>query len=736
MKIKKIREKINPNTSAVIQYFLLMCLAFLSISSYGFSNIQTTKLVDSLKQVARQSNNDTVLLNAFGALSRELKSIDPQSALKYGKDALEIAERLNIPHEIAQNLGNVGVVYWQMGNFSMAIDFHLEASKISQEIGDSIGMARSLNNLGIIYNDQGFYTKALDYFFQAFNIYADQKHKLGMAPVLNNIGLVYQNQGNYELSESYHKKSIELKNELNDLKGIGFSLNNLGIVYQKKGDLETAIQYFNQSLEIRHRIGEKREIANTISNIGNAYYAKGNFDPALKRLFESIDIYESINDLQGIANGNLYIGRVYREQGASKSALEYFSKALNLARQIGLKKVEAEVYFDMAQAYYKMNEMIQAFHFQQKHILMRDSLLAEDRKRMMSEMQVLYEKERKDFEIEMLRKQVEAETSSRKQEHLVKNLLILLVVTVSGFAILFYNRFLAINKVNKQLEEQKNEIAENNSKLLALNKTIFAEKQKTEQLNEKLNQANQKLSESEKHLLDMNATKDKFFSIISHDLRNPFASIVSFSRLLKRNAHNLSGDELQELVMELDKSVFKINNLLENLLQWSRTQTGKIVYKPGYILLKELISDNVNLLKANAKDKEIQLKNDIQDDLIVWADVNMTDTVIRNLLSNALKYTEAKGNVTVKAKHKAGWVYVSVEDDGVGISPENISKLFKVDTLYSTYGTQDEKGSGLGLLLCKEFVERQGGKITLKSELGKGTSFTFSLPVDENFKKQ
>jgi len=724
------------NQCFLLKFFLFAIICSASIASYGISDVQTLKQLDSLRQLVKQSKNDTVLLNALGILSRELKSVDPQSALKYGKDALEKAEKLNIPHEIAQNLGNVGVVYWQMGNFSMAIDFHLEASKISQQIGDSIGIARSLNNLGIIYNDQGFYSKALDYFFQALSLYTSQNNKIGMAPVLNNIGLVYQNQGDFDLSESYHKKSIELKNELNDPKGIGFSLNNLGIVYYKRGNMEVAIQYYNQALEIRQRLGDKREIANTISNLGNAYFAKGNMDQALKLLFESIDLYESIKDLQGIANGNLFIGRVYREQGLSKNALEYFAKALTLAQQVGMKKLEGDVYYDMAQTYYKMNEINQAFEYQQKHILLRDSLLVEERKRIMSEMQVLYEKERKDFEIELLKKQMEADTSSRKQEHLLKNLLILLVVTVSGFAILFYNRFLAINKVNKQLEEQKNEIAENNSKLLALNKTIFSEKQKTEQLNDKLNQANQKLSESEKHLLELNATKDKFFSIISHDLRNPFASIVSFSRLLKRNAHSLSADELQELVMELDKSVFKINNLLENLLQWSRTQTGKIVYKPGYILLKELIADNVNLLKANAKDKEIQLKNEIQDDLIVWADVNMTDTVIRNLLSNALKYTEAKGNVIVKAKQKAGWVNVSIEDDGVGISPENIPKLFKVDTLYSTYGTQDEKGSGLGLLLCKEFVERQGGKISLKSELGKGTAFTFSLPVDENFKSQ
>lgn len=715
-------------------FFIFCCLISFSFTSSDQNNLRT---IDSLKAIINSSGNDTVLMSALGNLSRELKSIEPQNALQYGIEALRIAEKLDMPHEIAQNLGNIGVVYWQMGNFSVAIDFHLEASKISARIGDSIGIARSYNNLGVIYNDQGLYAKALEYFLPALEIYSMLDYKQGMAPVYNNIGLVYQNQGSYDLAEAYQKQSLEIKNELGDSKGISFSLNNLGIIYQKRGDIESAIKYFEQALEIRKSLGEKREMANSICNLGNALLEKGNVNESLKKLFEAIDIYLVINDQQGLANGNLYVGKAYYTTGAYKNALEFYFKAINHAQLVGLKRLEGDIFFEMSKAYFALNDLPKAYLYQSKYINLRDSLQQEEHTRLMSEIQIVHEKEKKDFEVELIKKKVETEALSKRQGDLVKNLLILLVVMVSGFAILFYNRFLAMNKVNKQLEEQKNEIADNNSKLLALNKTLFAEKQKTELLNEKLNQTNQKLSESEKHLLDLNATKDKFFSIISHDLRNPFASIVSFSRLLKRNLANMSVDELQGLVVELDKSVFKINNLLENLLQWSRAQTGKIVYKPGYLLLRELIKDNVNLLMANAKDKEINLVNEVNEDIIAWADVNMTDTVIRNLLSNALKYTDIGGRVSVSVRQKAGWVYVSVSDNGVGISPENIEKLFRVDAFFSTYGTQDEKGSGLGLPLCKEFVEHQGGTISLESKIGKGTIFTFSLPFEENtLKKQ
>jgi signal transduction histidine kinase len=215
-------------------------------------------------------------------------------------------------------------------------------------------------------------------------------------------------------------------------------------------------------------------------------------------------------------------------------------------------------------------------------------------------------------------------------------------------------------------------------------------------------------------------------------LRNPFASIVSFSRILKRDIQNMEKDELRELAYELDKSVLKINNLLENLLQWSRSQTGKIKYHPEYLVLKDIVRDNVNLFSGNSREKNIRMVDHVDDDVVVFADMNMTNTVVRNLLSNALKYTQSGGKIELSTKVNSGKVYISIADNGVGISPENIKKLFRVDTLHTTYGTSDEKGSGLGLLLCKEFVEKQGGEISLESKEGEGTVFTFSLPLESS----
>ncbi len=201
--------------------------------------------------------------------------------------------------------------------------------------------------------------------------------------------------------------------------------------------------------------------------------------------------------------------------------------------------------------------------------------------------------------------------------------------------------------------------------------------------------------------------------------------------MLKRDIDNLTKEELKELSGELDKTVINITDLLENLLQWTRTQIGKIKYNPHYVDLTEIVNENVNLFKPNAEEKQISIENGINSNLIVWADQNMTDTVMRNLLSNAIKFANKKGQIQLSYKTDKDYVYVSVKDNGIGISKQDQEMLFRADSLHSTFGTNDEKGSGIGLLLCKEFVEKQYGKISFESEEGVGSTFTFSLPLSE-----
>ncbi len=238
---------------------------------------------------------------------------------------------------------------------------------------------------------------------------------------------------------------------------------------------------------------------------------------------------------------------------------------------------------------------------------------------------------------------------------------------------------------------------------------------------------NRKLEESESKLRQAVAEKDKFFSIIAHDLRSPFTALLGFSEILAEETDELTLEEIKEYSTYLRDAILGLYQLLENLLTWSRLQRGAVQMEKVELDLYELILNIFAVLRANAEQKGIELQTNLSSSFIVKADKMMIETVIRNLISNALKFTEAGGTITVNAEKEGGFVKVSVKDTGVGMPEKIREKLFKVDKHITTRGTNDEKGTGLGLIISKEFVEMHGGKIYVESEEGKGSTFTFTI---------
>ena len=244
-------------------------------------------------------------------------------------------------------------------------------------------------------------------------------------------------------------------------------------------------------------------------------------------------------------------------------------------------------------------------------------------------------------------------------------------------------------------------------------------------------EAEKTLKENQKFLQDLNASKDKFFSIISHDLRSPFNSILGFSELLWKNSKDFSRGEIEKIAYDMYKTGSETIDLLNNLLEWSSSQTGKLKIYPENFLLKSVVGDTIDLLNEFAIKKNITVLNEVPGQIKVFADKNMISSVIRNLLSNAIKFTQ-NGSVRITTKEKNGFMEFSITDTGVGIKPEDLKKLFRLDTEFSTRGTANEKGSGLGLILCKEFIEKNHGEIYVESEKSKGTNFMFKLPNTKN----
>lgn len=232
-------------------------------------------------------------------------------------------------------------------------------------------------------------------------------------------------------------------------------------------------------------------------------------------------------------------------------------------------------------------------------------------------------------------------------------------------------------------------------------------------------------------LLRLNAAKDKFFSIIAHDLKNPFSAIIGSSDLLLSRTERNDIQEVDRYAKIINQSSKKALDLLLNLMDWSQIQTGRMKFEPEYFDIHILVEEAFELLGCNAEEKLILIRNNISEKTIVHADKIMISIVLRNLISNALKYTNTNGLVTISSELKAKELHVSVIDNGVGIAKELMDKLFQIDGVISTPGTQKEKGTGLGLILCREYLEKNKGKIWVQSEVNEGTTFYFSLPLND-----
>jgi signal transduction histidine kinase len=239
---------------------------------------------------------------------------------------------------------------------------------------------------------------------------------------------------------------------------------------------------------------------------------------------------------------------------------------------------------------------------------------------------------------------------------------------------------------------------------------------------------NIQISQQNEKLTELNNTKDKFFSIIGHDLKGPLNSLSAFSHLLINHTASLTEEEIRTIARDLDKSLKNLYELLENLLGWARSQTGRLEMTPVNIKVIDVFRENVRLLGKAAHNKKLKVEIIADDKLEVIADLNSFKTVIRNLLSNAIKFTDVDGVITIFADEWKDTVEIGIHDTGVGMSPEVQSKIFEISSKHSTLGTNKEKGTGLGLILCKEFIEKNRGTIRVESEEGVGTTFRITLP--------
>ncbi len=645
------------------------------------------------------------------------------------------------------------LVYYQLGMEVIYADVerarvHFKNGlNLSKQLNYASGQALSLKGIGITFNLQGLTEKALESFIASAALYRQIGDQLGLSKALNNCGIVYKSIGNYDKALECYQQSLDIKVELQDRRGIATTYNNIGEIYTAKGNHQQAFSHYQSALDIFTSLGYLRGTARVISNLGVTYFKQGQYQKALTNYYRALEIEEAINDQHAVAESYLQLANAYYELNQMPRALEQINKSLDLAIEINAKKIEADAYKVASKIYEKDGQVQRALTMYRRMMTLNDSLVQKDMQQKIAEMQAKYELTQKESQIELLNRENELKTATIQRNTLMRIFLLSGLVFIVILASVLFVKNRQQHKANTVLTMQKQQISDAYDQIRnkndeineqhddLLRKNHFIEQQKEEihqQANElelqrdQLADRNKFIGQQNAELENLNRIKNKLFSIISHDLRSPLSSLSNMILLLNTDYFD-DRQKLEETIKKLSIETKSTIDLLDNLLKWSKAQMEGLRPVPDTVNLHDLAEENLGLYEVIARDKGILLANDVPDMALAFADPDMIRLVFRNLVSNAIKFTDHGGKITISSERDNGTFKVNVTDTGIGILQADQHRIFSTVEHYSTRGTNNEKGTGIGLMLCKEFIRKNNGELTVNSTPGQGSTFSFTL---------
>jgi signal transduction histidine kinase len=552
-----------------------------------------------------------------------------------------------------------------------------------RQIGDAYA------NLGAAYEIKSDYVKSLSNLYEALKIIEKSNNLESLIKLYNNIGLIYIDLKNYKQGLVFYNKALILCYQTNNEKKIGLLLNNIGDVYLNQNNNLKAINYFYKSLIINKKLDVTVLTALNLTNIGLCYINLKNYEKGLEMFTKAADIYgEDLNVYKTF--NNYEFGKAYYAMSQDEKYKDtkniLIDKSISLFENVlqdfinynRLKDIQ-ETYFYLYKGYKSRGDIVKALSCFEKHSTLKDSIFSKDSEKKLANLEF-------QREIDLRDKRIDIQTLRIKSDSRKVYLLITLACAVAGLLGLFLYLYLS-KKRNNQLLKEKNKLISN-----------------------------------------INRQKDKFYSIIAHDLRGPFYGFLGLAELMEEDIDCMSPDEIKFAASNMRSSAKNLLNLLENLLEWSRMEQNLIPFEPKEYSLKPIISDSIITLQNSAEKKEINIQTQIPAGLAVFADKNMFQAVIRNVVLNGIKFTPKKGTILIQASEDLENLIFSVKDSGIGMNQKMIDDLFKIDAKNNRIGTENELSTGLGLILCKEFIDKHNGQIWVESEVGIGSTFNISIP--------
>ncbi len=603
--------------------------------------------------------------------------------------------------------------------------------------------ATALFEICRVYMDRHLYITAMEYSLKAYHILTDNHLQSKSNYFMIGIGNCYFQTGNYLISEGYFRQAEQLFVKTGDFHGEAVALNNIGLVKQKLSQKDSALWYFQKALLQRRKL-------NQLPNIGHSYYYIGTALFDLGKFTDARNYFEMAIPMLNIPTDNIFLrhdylstkadawfelGKLCVLQNEHNQALVNYNNALTICDTINEKVKMPEIYIAVGHSYLWIKDFKQALDSYRKAMKIADSANLPEMKKSCYEniIEVFIRTGQNDSvssyfekyslvndtiqaqmiksrfnEISMAIRIRESENEARVRQN-KSNLTIAFLIS-SGMLLLILI-LISMVYISKLRKRKKMAEAEIRARVQAENDL------------EKLNL----------ELKEINKGKDRFISILSHDLRSPFNALIGFSDLLVEETEDKNIPEIRQyskMVQKISRSAYQ---LLENLLTWSRLQMGTLKVQPASLQLYEEVSVVIDSMMVIASRKNIRIRNIVSADALVFADINMLQAIVRNLISNAIKFTNQEGVIQITSASENDFHVIRVSDTGTGIPGEISDNLFGGgNELLSTYGTDNEKGHGLGLKLCHDMVEINGGRIWLESTSPEGSVIAFSIPAVKN----
>lgn len=625
-----------------------------------------------------------------------MKRNEGRKALDYYRQAIAEFDAAGYSYGKIKAILSIGDVYYREAKYDTALKYYQDGKKLSDENGDIVHAGHALLSMGGLNIDLGNYNEALRFYLEALKAFEKIDDKQSISMALTNIANVYSSIGDHGKAIAYINKGIELSKQARNKESLLFNLTNAGIVYSEMKDFKNALPYFEKADLIADTLKDINWMAVCKTNLGDVYYGLGVKEKSLGYYREAIKLAGNLDDALFITSTNSGIGKILVEKGEFKEGIKHLNTAFKIAQEKNMKEDISNIARYLSTAYEQTHDLVASLKSHKLYADYKDSVFNEKSNKRIQQLQHDHDLVKKENRIQLLEKNKEIAQANEKNHRMALWALsggILLLATIS--LLLYRSRRIAINNRNMILK-QKEEIQEQAARLESLNQF-----------------------------------KDKTFSVLSHDLRSPINSFTTTMMLLDEDF--ITPEQLLALKPAMQKQLYSLNNLLDGLLKWATNyMQGQGPAQPEYTNLTQITQQCVSLLQKEADSKKIKIVNELPEELNAYCDPGQMDIVIRNLMVNAIKFTHADGTIKLQASNREEGVRFTISDTGVGMNKQQLDTLFMPVGERNTYGTEGERGLGLGLLLCHEFIKANNGVISVTSEEGKGSVFTVTLPGQLN----